>query len=131
MRPLPCARMCGSTAFVMRITPKTLTLKMRWACSTELSSAAPAEPMPVVDQDIDSSEPLDHALDDGSHGLVAGDVEIDQRDSVMGSDSRGVAAGPNHLETRVGEREGGRLPDSRGCSRHESHRSSGHCRLLI
>src|SRR6266568_3074902 len=48
MRPLPRARMCGRTALVMRMTPKTLTSKTRWSWATELSSAAPAEPTPAL-----------------------------------------------------------------------------------
>ena len=48
MRPLPRARMCGRTALVMRMTPKTLTSKTRWAWATELSSAAPAAPRPAL-----------------------------------------------------------------------------------
>ena len=48
MRPRPWARMYGRTAFVMRMTPKTLISKMRWSCATELSSAAPAVPIPAL-----------------------------------------------------------------------------------
>jgi hypothetical protein len=48
MRPLPWARMCGKTAFVIRITPKTLMSKTPCACATELSSAAPVEPIPAL-----------------------------------------------------------------------------------
>src|SRR5947209_10303985 len=48
MRPLPWARMCGSTALVSRITPKKLMSKTRWVWATELSSAAPAAPMPAL-----------------------------------------------------------------------------------
>src|SRR5437588_6978084 len=48
MRPLPWARMCGSTALVSRITPKKLMSKTRWVWATELSSAAPAAPVPAL-----------------------------------------------------------------------------------
>src|SRR6266540_1339034 len=47
-RPPPWARMCGRTAFVMRMTPRTLMFRMLWAWVTEFSSTAPAEPMPAL-----------------------------------------------------------------------------------
>src|SRR5688572_26713155 len=40
--------MCGSTARVVRIEPKTLVSKSARACSIELSSAAPAMPTPAL-----------------------------------------------------------------------------------
>jgi hypothetical protein len=42
MRPRSRARMCGRTALVIRMRPKTLTSKTPCAWATELSSAAPA-----------------------------------------------------------------------------------------
>src|SRR5215213_688471 len=48
IRPLPCSRMCGSTARVIRIEPKTLVSNSARACSIELSSAAPAMPTPAL-----------------------------------------------------------------------------------
>jgi hypothetical protein len=48
IRPLPCSRMCGSTARVIRIAPKTLVSNSARACSIELSSAAPATPTPAL-----------------------------------------------------------------------------------
>jgi hypothetical protein len=48
MRPRPRARMCGKTALVMRMRPKTLTSKTLCACAAELSSAAPAAPTPAL-----------------------------------------------------------------------------------
>src|SRR3954453_1345737 len=47
-RPLPCSRMCGSTARVMRIEPKRLVSNRARACSIELSSAAPETPTPAL-----------------------------------------------------------------------------------
>ena len=46
--PPSCARMCGRTALVIRITPKKFTSNTRWACSMELSSAAPPAPTPAL-----------------------------------------------------------------------------------
>src|SRR4051812_37888712 len=40
-RPLPRLRMCGRTAFVMRMRPKTLTSNTFWVWASENSSAAP------------------------------------------------------------------------------------------
>ena len=48
IRPLPCSRMCGSTARVMRIEPKRLVSNRARACSIELSSAAPETPTPAL-----------------------------------------------------------------------------------
>src|SRR5215217_8237952 len=48
MRPRPWERMCGRTAFVMRMRPKKLMSKTRWSWATELSSAAPAAPVPAL-----------------------------------------------------------------------------------
>src|SRR5215208_2274729 len=48
IRPLPCSRMWGSTARVIRIEPKTLVSNNARVCSIELSSAAPAMPKPAV-----------------------------------------------------------------------------------
>ena len=48
MRPRSRARMCGRTALVMRMRPKTLTSKTPCAWATELSSAAPAVPAPAL-----------------------------------------------------------------------------------
>src|SRR5205809_911822 len=58
MRPRPCARMCGRTAFVMRMSAKTLMSKTRWPGATELSSAAPAAPVPAAAARVGG----DHAL---------------------------------------------------------------------
>src|SRR5215213_9663543 len=48
IRPLPCSRMWGSTARVIRIEPKTFVSNSPRACSIELSSAAPAMPRPAL-----------------------------------------------------------------------------------
>src|SRR5215217_5320370 len=48
IRPLPCSRICGSTARVIRIAPKTFVSNSARACSIELSSAAPATPTPAL-----------------------------------------------------------------------------------
>src|SRR3954447_22854715 len=48
IRPPPCSRICGSTARVIRIEPKTLVSNSARACSIELSSAAPAMPTPAL-----------------------------------------------------------------------------------
>src|SRR5215207_778902 len=48
IRPLPCSRMWGSTARVIRIEPKTLVSNSARVCSIELSSAAPAMPKPAL-----------------------------------------------------------------------------------
>src|SRR3954470_13528775 len=48
VRPPPCSRICGSTARVIRIEPKTLVSNSARACSIELSSAAPAMPTPAL-----------------------------------------------------------------------------------
>src|SRR5437667_180723 len=48
IRPVPAARMCGRTAFVIRTSPKKLMSKTRWSWATELSSAAPAAPVPAL-----------------------------------------------------------------------------------
>jgi len=55
MRPLFWRRMIGRTAFVTRMTPKTLISKRRCAWVIEDSSAPPSSPMPgIVDQYIDA-----------------------------------------------------------------------------
>src|SRR4051794_15846373 len=48
IRPLPCSRICGRTARVMRIEPKRLVSNSTRACSIELSSAAPETPTPAL-----------------------------------------------------------------------------------
>ena len=48
IRPAPWARMCGNTAFVIRMRPKTLTSKTLLSWAMELSSAAPALPRPAL-----------------------------------------------------------------------------------
>ena len=40
--------MCGRTAFVIRTSPKKLISKTLWSWATELSSAAPAAPIPAL-----------------------------------------------------------------------------------
>lgn len=47
-RPLPCFRMCGSTALVIRITPKTLMSKSHCDWAIEFPSLAPLRPMPAL-----------------------------------------------------------------------------------
>jgi hypothetical protein len=78
----------------------------------------------IVDQDVQAPEPLDHLLDHGGDRLVTGHVEIKERHPVGRGDSRGVAAGSDHLEARVGERERGGLADARGRTCHQRHRPS-------
>ena len=49
MRPLPCRRMWGTTARVIRTSPKKFVSKIDRACSIELSSApAGATPKPAL-----------------------------------------------------------------------------------
>ena len=49
MRPLPWRRMCGTTARVIRTSPKKFVSKIDRACSIELSSAPPgATPKPAL-----------------------------------------------------------------------------------
>src|SRR6185312_9585861 len=48
MRPLRWARICGKTALVMRMRPKTLTSNTPCAWATEISSAAPLAPTPAL-----------------------------------------------------------------------------------
>ena len=114
MRPRPCARMCGRTAFVIRTRPKTLMSKTRWSWATELSSAAPAAAdAGIVDQDVDPPEPLDHLLDGPRcDRLVAGHVEVEERHAARDAVTRGVAARSDHVEPGLDERERGCLPDA-------------------
>src|SRR3954452_4193733 len=46
--PRPRPRMCGRTALVMRMRPKTFTSNTRCAWATETSSAAPSMPSPAL-----------------------------------------------------------------------------------
>jgi hypothetical protein len=48
MRPLPCLRMCGRTALVIRMTPNTLMSKSFCVWAIEFSSLAPARPIPAL-----------------------------------------------------------------------------------
>jgi hypothetical protein len=41
----------------------------------------------IVDEDVESPEPLDHPLDDGGDRLVTGHVEIEERHTVTMGDS--------------------------------------------
>ena len=107
MRPRPRARMCGRTSFTMRMTPKTLMSKTPWACATEVSSAAPIEPMPALLTRTSPPEPLDHLLDRGGDRLVTGHIEVDERHTVERGDARGVAACAGHVETRCDQCERG------------------------
>src|SRR5579859_8109760 len=95
-RPRRRARMWGRTALVMRTRPKKLTSKTRWSWATELSSAAPG----------------DDITDQRANRLVAGHVEVEERHSGVRGDTRGVAAGADHLETGLDEGEGGSLADA-------------------
>ena len=46
--PLRCARITGSTAFVVRTMPQKLTSSWRLASSTDVNSAAPEMPKPAL-----------------------------------------------------------------------------------
>src|SRR5438105_15875517 len=59
MRPLLCARIVGSTAWVMRTGPKKFTSNNRCACSSEVSSIAPTIP-DVVDEKVDAPRLGEH-----------------------------------------------------------------------
>ena len=122
IRPPACARMCGRTALVIRITPKKLMSNTRWSCAMELSSAAPPAPTPALltSTSIRPNRSITCSTE-GRDRLVAGHVEVEERDPVGRGDTRRVPAGPDHLETGLDERERGRLPDARGRAGHESH----------
>ena len=123
MRPLPWARMCGKTAFVMRMTPKTLISNTSRAWATELSSAAPAEPIPAL-LTRTSIRPNrwitcpTAAVD----RFVAGHVEVQEAHPFDRRDVFGVAACSDHLEPRLNQGQSGGLTDTGGRTRHEGYR---------
>ena len=82
MRPLRWARICGRTALVMRMRPKTLMLNSLWSCAREFLGGTGGADAGVVDQDVDSPEPLDHLLDHGADRLLAGHVKIEEHHTV-------------------------------------------------
>src|SRR5213596_2913679 len=98
IRPRPWARMCGRTALVIRTRPKKLTSKTRWIWATELSSAAPAAPVPAL-LTRTSSRPNRSITRRTNvlNRLVTGDVEVEHRDPVALSDGRCAAAGSDDL----------------------------------
>ena len=77
------ARMCGRTAFVMRMRPKKLMSKTRWSWATELSSAAPAAPMPALltRTSIRPNRSITRSTTRADR-LVAGHVEVEERHTV-------------------------------------------------
>lgn len=63
----------------MHITPKTLVSNMSWACTTEVSSAAPIEPAPALLTRTSPSVLLQHLLDRVGDRGVAGHIEVEER----------------------------------------------------
>ena len=134
IRPLPCSRMCGSTARVIRIAPKTLVSNSARACSIELSSAAPATPTPAlltrtsIRPDRSSTSRTTPATDSSS-------VTSSGRNTTPSRFSPGgrPAARAVHGEPGADERTRGRLTDPDRRSRHKRYASCLDChdRLLL
>jgi hypothetical protein len=78
----------------------------------ELLGGAVGADAGVVDQDVDAPEPVDHLLDHRGDRFVAGHVEVEVGHPGGRGDSRGVAGGSDHLETRAGERDRCRFADA-------------------
>jgi hypothetical protein len=65
MRPRRSARMCGRTALVMRMAPKTLTSNTRCLGDGEFLGGAGGADAGVVDQHVDAPELIDDLPDHG------------------------------------------------------------------
>ena len=95
MRPLPWRRMWGTTARVIRTSPKKFVSKIDRACSIELSSAPPgATPKPALltRRSMRPSQPQ-HLADGGFDRRIAGHVErqhVERSCARLGSASAGA-----------------------------------------
>ena len=125
MRPLPWARICGRTALVMRMTPKTLMLNSLWSCAMELSSAAPAVPTPALL--IKTSIRPNRSITCWTTVLADSSLATSRSRNI--TPSRWVIFEVFRLvpttskpASTSGERS--RLPDTRGRTRYECHRQS-------
>src|SRR3954463_730522 len=122
IRPPPCSRMCGSTARVIRIDPKTLVSKSARACSIELSSAAPAMPTPAlltrtsIRPDRSSTSRTTPATDTSSVTSSGREPPPPPRPPGGRPPARAV-----HSEPGADERMRGRLTDPRRRSRHKRY----------
>jgi hypothetical protein len=112
IRPLPCSRMCGSTARVIRIEPKTIGVEQRASLLDRalLGRAGDADAR-VVDQDVDAAGSVEHLAHRTGHRLIVGDVERQEHHSVPLLPGSRLAARPVHGEPGADQRTRGRLTD--------------------
>ena len=82
---------------------------------------APGADSSVVDEYIDPPELADHLIHEIRHRLVAGHVEVEQRDPVGGPGVGRLATRSDHVEPGRYECGGRRLPDARRRTCHEGH----------
>jgi len=76
MRPRPCARICGRTAFIIRITPEDVHVDdLLVLYDRELLGGTCGADARVVDQDVQPAEATDHLLDHRSHRGVTRHVQ--------------------------------------------------------
>jgi hypothetical protein len=86
-----------------------------------LLGGAPGADSSVVDEHIDPPEPADHLIDEIRHRLLAGDVEVEERDLVAGHGVGRLATRSDHVEPSRHECGGRRLTDARRRTCHEGH----------
>ena len=103
MRPLPWCRMWGTTARVIRTSPKKFVSKIDRACAIELSSApAGAAETGVVHEQVDAALQANHFPDGSFHGFIAGHVEgqhLERSLACLGSSSaRAINLVASHCE---------------------------------
>ena len=94
MRPLPWRRMCGTTARVIRISPKVrLEDRSGLIDRTLFRSGGGNTEASVVHEQIDAAVAPHHFADDGFHGFIAGHVEgqhLERSLACLGSPSAGA-----------------------------------------
>jgi hypothetical protein len=75
----------------------------------------------VIDEHIDPPESGDHLIDEGRHRLVAGHIEVQERDPVGCGETGRVPTRPDDIEAGLNERGSRRRTDARRRAGHQSH----------
>ena len=112
IRPLPCSRMCGSTARVIRdrAREQLLSIEQRAGLLIEFSSAAPAMPTPaLLTRTSIRADQLEYLAHHTGRRSIVGDVERQEHHSVPLLPGGRPPARAVHGEPGVDERMRGRL----------------------
>ena len=113
MRPALCLRICGSTAWVTRRTPKTLVSNSAWASSMAVSSVAPSSVVPALltSTSMRPASAITCSMLWRIEGFVT-NIQVNQLDTGDGLRSGRVAHAAEHAATASGELFGRRATDA-------------------